>query len=463
MFKSSPFASPALKSLLERLAVWIPLAFFAVMVGAHLIQNAPYPQDDLLRNVVAYAWGYDYRALYAFSPGLPEFDPYIGFDWLLGGVAKALGAHAAVLVSQLVGTVAFLAVLIAPLRRRPDFAFHVSWVLMASLATFIISRLIGARPEVFITVWCLAAASLSPRRWLVLGLLLAPFYWLAPMYACGAFLLRVTWLQRIFYSVAAFSGTTAFWVAYAGKEWAAQLRKLPGMAALRPEPIEEAEPVAKLLTYLGTWPLVLALALAGGLLLVRWVRSPHRRGFDVLAKLRERAPAPAWWVVAGTFLVIGSTRHILVIGPALLLWAATQRWSAATLNRYSALALFGVVTATLACHQIVDTREDRAAFKVPTGSLVLTGYTRAVFMMPHYNPGTVQVIPSIEPAWDAEPEKALALAAQKGTLSCEQVATRPITHVVTREKIDLAGPCFVLDQEFPRWKLWRVNGAFAHQ
>ena len=81
---------PALRSWLLAPGTHAWLLFAGVLVP-QLLLLPPYAQDDLLRNVVAYAWHYDYRALDPAAPGLPAFDPYLGFDAGLPAVPAHCG------------------------------------------------------------------------------------------------------------------------------------------------------------------------------------------------------------------------------------------------------------------------------------------------------------------------------------------------------------------------------------
>ena len=59
------------------------------------------PPDDLLRHMKAYTYGYDYRQMWPFSPGLPSFDMYYLFDVFTGAVHHALGPFSFVIIQVL--------------------------------------------------------------------------------------------------------------------------------------------------------------------------------------------------------------------------------------------------------------------------------------------------------------------------------------------------------------------------
>src|ERR1039457_2836239 len=68
-------------------------ALLVVSIYAAFLYAFPVePGDDLLRHMKAYAYDYDYRAMWPFSPGIPHFDPYLLFDMFAGGMHKTFGA-----------------------------------------------------------------------------------------------------------------------------------------------------------------------------------------------------------------------------------------------------------------------------------------------------------------------------------------------------------------------------------
>ena len=121
--KKLPALPTRAQAALPRLATWLPLALLALLVLGQALWQQPFAQDDLLRNVTAYAWDFDYSRLYPFSPGVPTFDPYLGFDWVLGKVSVAASPAAAMLLAQGLGACALLAAMLAPLRHQEDRAF----------------------------------------------------------------------------------------------------------------------------------------------------------------------------------------------------------------------------------------------------------------------------------------------------------------------------------------------------
>ena len=274
----------------------MPLALLALLVGGQAWYAAPFPWDDSLRNVVAYAWGYDYRKLYTFSPGLPTYDPYIGYDWFFGLFSRLATPEFAIRSAQVLGALAFMTAMLAPLWRLPNRAFRMAGVLAAVLGTLVTHRLVGARPEVWASAWLLTAATLRPRAWLLLGALCAPMYWLTPLYACGAFLLRATWPVRIASAATAAASSSAFWWVFSEGRWLGDLRKLMGLAALRPEPIEEAQPLWQLFDRPGSWLLAGTLAVA---VLLHWLQR-RREAVQAVAPKEAVAggPTSAWWAVA---------------------------------------------------------------------------------------------------------------------------------------------------------------------
>lgn len=414
----------------------IPLLAFLAIVLPQLADHLPFAQDDLLRNVVAYAWGYDYRSLYPGVPGIPPFDPYLGFDGALGLVSRVASPRVSVHLAQLMGTVALIVAMLRPLADKPDSGFRICFVLFSALSSLVTARLVSGRPEILATAWLLSAATVPLRTWLVLGLLLSPTYWLWPLYSVGAFLLKGTFRDKLLGAVAAGLSTSLFWALYARLDWAIALRGLLTISDRHGIVSVEALPLTSLLGYPGTW-LVLS-ALVGTVL---WQRS--------------RLQAPQWWLAAALFLAIGSARHILVLAPLALIWVALQPWPRATLSHWSALSLLAIACGVCCMQQFPE--DSGPSFVLPPGSTVLSGYSKAVFYLPFYNPGSIQLVPSIEPAWDSPQSRELASATTKGTLRCEQLTGTEISHVVTTETVTLKGACFKKTGSQKTWSLWEVR------
>ncbi|MNR71440.1 hypothetical protein D3C71_20560 [compost metagenome] len=428
-----PIPSPAFSAACELAGRALPALLFLALVVGQLLAHPPAAQDDLLRNVVAYAWSYDYTAMYPMAPGVPRFDPYLGFDWLWGQVAQATSPLIAMHSAQVAGALAFLAALVAPLAGSRERVFRTTLVVALTLATLVTSRLVSGRPEVLATAWLLSAAALRPRTWLVLGVLVSPAYWLMPVYALGGFLLQASWRARLASVVAGMGLAGAFWLAYAGWEWLGALRGLGGMEAARAVAAVEAGPLTGLLTYPGTWLLLGLLAVTVG-----WHRG----------SLRESK----WLVVLAAFMAIGSVRHILVLAPVAALFIVRQPWPAARLGHWCSLAGLALVAGTLSMQQLPSSTEPK--FELPSGSVVLTGYNRNLFLLPFHNPGRVALVPSIESAWDAPEAVQLALATGAGELTCNMLQGRPFGWVISQRPPQ--GECFTRAQEREGWTLWQV-------
>lgn len=425
--QSSPFLAR-----IYSVSPWLPLGLILFMIAAQCLHAMPYPQDDLLRNVTAYAWGFDYRALYPFSPGVPRFDPYLGFDWVLGRVSQAFSPAGAVAVAQLAGTAALIATLVAPLRASEDRAFRATVAVSLVVATLVTSRLVGGRPEIWATVWLMSAAALPRTVWLLLGVVLSPTYWLMPLYSMGALMLSGTRRQRLLFVFLGGAGTSAFWLAYAGLEWVQAWLALPALNH-RPIPVVEAAPLLNLLHYPGTW---LLLASVAGTIF--WHRSR-------LQHWRIALP------LAG-FLLIGSVRHILVLAPLAALWIAIQPWPRPKIGAWSALSFLALTAGMLATAQMPGHLGPR--IKVPAGSIVLSGYSPAVFYLPFHNVGRFAMAPSIESGWDTPQVVGLARAVTAGTLTCAALEGTAFTYVITRANKALSGSCFQMYSEEAGWALW---------
>lgn len=141
------------------------------------------PPDDLLRHLISYLHGYDYRGMYAYSL-YPSFNMYIGFDFLVGHVHQIVGHYAFVIV-QIANLLLFSAAFLYLLRGTEP---NLRLMLLLVALYVIYERMLMGRPSFFMSSLMMIGIGLSRderAKWwhhAILGCSMAPLYYLFPIY-----------------------------------------------------------------------------------------------------------------------------------------------------------------------------------------------------------------------------------------------------------------------------------------
>lgn len=431
------------------------ILMLSVALGSALIV-APWPPDDLLRDMVAWAYHYDYRGMYAYSPLIPRYDMYLGFDkavaWLYRSLPHTMAPH----VVQLLLSVLFVGVLTASLLkvlRRHAHRYYLTTVLLALALSTCAIRLQQARPELLMATWALAATLIDAAwqgwLWSGAGLLLAPTYWLAGVYTPALLLAgdKLAFRQRALIMATVFALQVALWHWLSHGAWYASLNDLHAALANRLMAPAESMPVYVLLLNAFT-QLLLALALLTGWLNYR--TTGWRKFF------RKEA---GWLLVFGWFLLPNMVRYSDILSGLLALWAARQlrtlSFNFEGLPALRALAL--VMTLTLSVTWVLSPAPRHLTFQLPAtnkpilvqGSLGSVGYR-----LQYDQPGLV-VSPALEVGMTIRPVQALANGLSQGRLSCRALAHYGFGWVV-EDKLSYPPACLQLAQISGPYRLWEV-------
>lgn len=420
------------------------IAFLAFLLGAYGGTEIPRPKSDLLRNVISYAWGYDYNKLYPLAVFQPLFNPYIGFDLLTGLISKLSSPTNCVRVVQGLFLVLFLFATIKATKTLTNPWSSAASVLVVTMATLAISRMVESRPELAVTLWLLTAVFATPKQWLIVGGLVSTTYWLSPLYAVGAFLLPGTWKTRCKTFAIAAVGCTGMWLVITQGAWLKSLLLVPGMAGARIAPVPEDMPMLQALFEGGVGSVVLCLLLARTLIGTKFAAL----------QLQLRFLGPIIF-----FLVVGKYRHLLVLVPLMALWSLHTKpmqlvtWRTVDWCLVPLACLCGVSGASF----LSSYKNQYPEFSVPNNSYVLTSTSNSVFFLPFENPGKLKLVPSVEYASDSPESHRLTQALMSNQLTCVDIQTHGFTHVLARENVPLNLPCLKQQQTQKKWVLWSVS------
>lgn len=168
-------------------SVALLLGFFCLFLVIRPIE----PSDDLLRHLISYLHGYDYRQMYLYS-SFPSFNMYLGFDVLVGAIHHSIGPYSFIVV-QVVGILLFSAAFLY-LLRGVDSGLRLAILLVALIS--VLPRIVLGRPSSFESSLMLLGFAMGRDErvsvWAhgLLGACMVPLYYLFPIYLTPLILVR---------------------------------------------------------------------------------------------------------------------------------------------------------------------------------------------------------------------------------------------------------------------------------
>ncbi|WP_031570494.1 hypothetical protein [Acidithiobacillus thiooxidans] len=426
---------------------WLGVPVFLIV--ALFLARHPFPTDDLLRDMTAWAWHYDYHQVFWGSPRVPAYDQYYYFDQVAGWVYRHLPHSLAPLFFQAIALIGMLwatgAMLGQSLKQNPLRWSLVALALVWMLDTPVLIRIIAGRPEIFWAVWTLAAFSMRGKRfwvWLGAGICLTPAYWLAGAYGAAFWLLpdrsvRFRFLGAILFGL----WTCLFWQISSHGAWWPNFSHLGGMIQHRLYPVAEDNGLSVFLQ-------IPALVLLPVLMVVLpW--NGRRTFFSTWAAL-------LW------FCLPWMIRYVDVLFPLALKLLADglepewlNRLKPEFLKRIRAVSflfLFCVPWSLIPLNNPV-------LLKVP-GTLahpsrVLAPFGPKVYDTLYANPGTVRLAPAMDPGMTYK--RLQFLSENFDGASCPLLLASKAQYLVTGQTLK-PSPCLQLLEVNNGWALWKVGG-----
>lgn len=417
------------------------------ILGLLFLARHPFPTDDLLRDMTAWAWHYDYHRVFWGSPRVPAYDQYYYFDHLAGWVYRHFPHGLAPLFFQALALIGMLwttgAVLERSLRGNLLKWSLVALTLVWMLDTPVLIRIIAGRPEIFWAVWTLAAFSMNGKRfwgWLLAGVVLTPTYWLAGAYGAAFWLLpgrsvRFRFLGAILFGL----GTCAFWQISSHGAWWPNFSHFGNMIQHRVYPVAEDNGLSVFLQI----PALVILPVL--MVLLPW-------------KLRRTQFST--WAALSWFCLPWMIRYVDVLFPLALKILADgldPEWfgklKPETLKRFRAtvfLFLFSVPWSLIPVNppvllKISGTRAHPSRVLAPFGP--------KVYDTLYANPGNVRLAPAMDPGMTRK--NLQFLSENFSTASCAQLKASRAQYLVTGQALKPSA-CLRLVQIQDGWALWKV-------
>lgn len=431
-----------------------------VAIAVSLVSAHPWPGDDLLRDMVAWHYSYDYRNMFAYSPGIPTYDMYIGFDVVTGWVYRHFpwGSHqSGTFVVQCCATIAYLAAVthavIKRARSSDDKWFLTAALLVAVLLAGSANRLMLARPEIFLAAWAICATAIESRKglliWTAGGALLLTSYWMALAYLpLVATAKRPLW-ERGLAALTLLKLNLVFWIAYSHGAWLGTGELLRHSVATRLVPIGEDMPIALMLFSVPVDILLLSLAAA------TWHRFSHTQPDSERRRLFWELAILAGIII--WFLLPNMIRYADIVGPLLAIALATI-WPVQSPLPWTALARGMVLlTATLLGFGLFQASDqtDTVLLQDPPTHVVLTPFGPPMYRLIFSNPGVV-VAPAMEVGFSTVPVQHLTVDLNNGTLDCSALTRLKFTDVL-EDSLKSIPPCATLEDISHTLRLWKLQ------
>ncbi len=199
---------------------------FFISIAAIYILVLRLPPDDLLRDVIAYKYNYDYNSLYIYAPLLSKYNQYIAFDILLAYLIK-LGLSPVLTVSiiQILCFVLYSILTIKILQKYINDKTILILLITLCLNPLIIGRINSGRPEIILTCWSMYILIIHNKNiiykiiGLLIGCLLIPTYWLAILYTPVILLMTRNLIKNVFIMIIFIIINVLFWQIYSKGLW----------------------------------------------------------------------------------------------------------------------------------------------------------------------------------------------------------------------------------------------------
>lgn len=380
------------------------------------------PVDDLLRHMKSYTYGYDYRSMYPFSPGVPSWNMYYLFDVFAGKVHLLAGDYAFVIIQALVISVYFVGtwwLLKGSTSRNWRFA-----VSMISLA-LVFGRLQLARPSVFeggLFLIALAACKEERFPWwghFLIGCLMTSFYHLFFIYLIPLVLFRRIYLLSM---AAGFGG----WFAYAGTDYFHNIIRVLTIGSQRGGiKITEASPI-----YGAMLPHMYLL-----IPIIFYWRNDIKR-----------------LVAVGWFFLSNQVRYMEGIVPVLMSYA--KHWEV----KISQTVLI-IIFISASCFRTVTTPSDSwkaLSGVIPSNSKVLCLGYDSMFKLA-FTGDKLRLSPCMDVGWDTnEVKEAILTANTKGTFNIGAFRSGTFDYVVESDLKEVPKG-MELYKVAGKWRVWKPS------
>ena len=376
----------------------------------------PVPRDDLLRHLIAYKYNYDLRDLY-FDSYWPSFNPYIGYDYIVGLIHYLIGDVALSLVPFVIVMIATYSFFVYTRFFRDDTVRAVSLI---AFIYFTLPYIIGGRPKsLIISLFILALSTRNTMLSLIPSFISIPLY-----HAFWAYTLPLVIKSRYF--ILPLISGVIFWWFYGGSEYFYFEKDLLTIKSLRGEiSISENRPLWSALFQL--FPLI---ALA-------------------FYRLRDK-PVNLFYVAY--FSIPNQVRFLEVLIPLLLGYASKIAFP--NIRKGVILFLFPMVFIPYASAVQSEHVKDFYLFKdVPVRGKVFCGTLECSFFLA-YHRDDLKLNPPPEVGFMEEKRRKLLELLLKGEVNCNYL--KGVDFLIEKSLTTVA-ECLRLVSTKGAYRIWKVS------
>ncbi|AUR52043.1 hypothetical protein [Aquella oligotrophica] len=460
----------------------ILLIYLAMIILVFAI-NMPYPEDDLLRDIVAGDYGYNYANLYIHAPLMASYNQYIFFDIILHYMSHLIGRIATAHTFQIICMLGYLVPLLIMsyrlLKARNDRYYLMTLLMILALNNSALLRIVLARPEMLYSCWILIGLAVKDYArlklvWYMGGFLLIPCYWLSFLYVPAIFVVFNSRISKIILSLLFILATAIFWQWYSNYQWLPSIFELKLLLKNRIPQIGENKSIVLLLFH----PLT-ACALVFYLYLIRdrigqaisWLMNfkykPNVRTklkYGILVNhvinymnrtLFSNSPTAIICLLLAYFTSLHMIRYAAIITGLFVILFVRELAKSEQLQINTNLARSIVLMLVIFMPLQVDCYTSIPKFNLPANSIALTT-NLANYFVPFTSTAKIKVAPCMEiGANDRQVQQMLEDIDVKGTLDCKQLKKFGFTHVVEKN-LKVVPECLAIYQIQPGWRVWRV-------
>lgn len=448
----------------------LPILLILMVCSIYAI-NLPMPQDDLLRDMVAVNYNYDYTKLYLHAPFLAQYNQYILFDHLLAFISGIVSPTVTVHLVQILCFILFVTpsiLIYQHILKQNNYCYlYMTLLLIVLLNNFSMLRIVLARPEMIFTCWIMwglwlriAGYSVGKIVWFISGILLIPLYWLAFFYVPGIVVVFKGLKRKLIMTSIYLVLVITFWQIYSNHLWLASILDLGRLNNNRLAVIGENKSIFIILLNIVTSIAVVAYCYSYKDCLVKLL---DRKNFnkDQLKKLSNitlfrslnyDSNKSSLVILLITFSSINMIRYsALISGVFCILLAYRLNEIEIKIDpiwRYIVLCLAIFIPLTVDCYHTIP------EFHLPEHSKVMAT-SQSNYFVAFYSKG-VQVAPAMEiGANNQDIQRMMKSVDIDGTISCEMLKKYQFDFLVERNLTQIP-PCLKIYQVQKSWRAWKV-------
>lgn len=449
------------------------LVLYVAMVFIIFGLNLPLPQDDLMRDIVAGSYNYDYANLYVYAPLMAKYNQYILFDMILHHLSlltnRVITAHIIQLICMLFFITPCLIILNKLIKPSVDKPLWIAILLMLLLNNFTTLRFVLGRPEMFFSCWVLWGivtkdTYIAKACWFLIGLVLIPFYWLAFFYVPAVFFAFNHRSTKLSFTILYIVLTAVFWQWYSHGQWLASVLDLKKMYLNRLAVVGENKTILiVLLSPITSMGFIFYVYLHRDKLNQLLKELKCFRMNHISVDLQNNLRTVFNWIFSNSlttvftlllvfFCSINMIRYAAIISALFVFILAIE------INRHDIkipqLLRYAVLCLAIYLPMAVDNYRMIPKFTLPVNSIVL-GTSQSNYYVPFYSPN-IKIAPAMEIGANVQDIQIMMKSIDiDGSVSCTLLKKYHFDYLVERNLTQIPS-CLKIYQIQKGWRAWRV-------